>query len=954
MEAMTAAAWRHPGATWLQSRGRWGQSWMRNDAGDKVGLHAVDAGDVPVGVLVEVKQADEWVSGVVSKVGGDAYAVQLAGGQQWHGRRRDMRRSRTVPVGFDGLRSLCPGEDLTTTAMDAYGELVERASTGVVVAPASSSDLWRRGDRHWLVAVAERAADGQVVLVPWHTPGHWTYGALRLADGEVVYHDSLGGGVGHCANEASAQLRDMAAVLCDRLALQETRWQVKWGSAAHQGKTRDCGVHVLTGMRRWALQGRSTAWRINGVDARMHIITELVRGALSGGLEPRGKCAHQPRQGRRERRRGGRRERMVQLVDSGDEPRGRQQGSDGLRSVQLPRTRLDRSRQRQAGRQREVGPSAAGDRGPGRRQQALLQRDMNIRMRHAGHHVAAGKKSKARAEEQRRAAAEERRQRMVDQRARRVERVAVRRLLRGQQRTPRKERRRRRGAISRRRRRTERAVQRELRAARDQPTAAEHTLGKPAGAVSTAGVDFIGDDVLFAGNADGQDRRIRGLTWNSRQRFDGAQRDAFLTYVAAQKDSRGERPGYDFCAVQEPGRSWSKPGMAWMWESEIVAQADEEAEWRRSGPAGRRRWKKKRHRLDPGQVQVVSRNARWRASNTDKVVLMWTKDWADRQMGGILKSNDGRTVAAKFSTSNGAIGVIAHYGVPAPKRVERDEDSAERNAANSVGQLLAVVDTLRSSCTMVMLLGDLNTQRVSDRLDKRSGLSQDAAEVLWRRTVTGGDFVASADALGHKEVWTRRGRSGNGAVIRTRPDWCLISADWARWRIARCGVHRDNHALMNSDHFPVGVEMASIGRAVAGERAGGATTGQPYDVSGATPAQMEAWSVGLRLLQWETPTDGNWQGSGRAFYDDFVGQTTALARRVFGRPKSRGGNRRPFWDKVAGVALREMAVLRRLRGDLRRLMGRRDAAAKAARAWVLRRARRYRNFPPQMSTADDG
>ena len=92
---------------------------MRNDAGDKVGLHAVDAGDVPVGVLVEVKQADEWVSGVVSKVGGDAYAVQLAGGQQWHGRRRDMRRSRTVPVGFDGLRSLCPGEDLTTTAMDA-------------------------------------------------------------------------------------------------------------------------------------------------------------------------------------------------------------------------------------------------------------------------------------------------------------------------------------------------------------------------------------------------------------------------------------------------------------------------------------------------------------------------------------------------------------------------------------------------------------------------------------------------------------------------------------------------------------------------------------------------------------------------------------------------------------------------------------------------------------------
>ena len=598
--------------------------------------------------------------------------------------------------------------------------------------------------------------------------------------------------------------------------------------------------------------------------------------------------------------------------------------------------------------------STEGRGGPGRRQQGLLHMDMNIRMRHAAHHAAAGARSRARAEERLRAAAEARRQRLAEQRAKRIEMVAVRRLLRGQQRKPRSARRRRRGAISRRRRRTERSIQQELRAARAQPTAEEHTLGKPEGAVSTAGEDFIGDDVLFADNAAGRDKRVRGMTWNARQGFDGAQRDAFLAYVAAQKDSRGKRPGYDFCAVQEPGRSWSRPGMAWMWESEIVAQADEESQWRRSGPAGRRRWKKKRHRLDPGQVQVVSRNARWRASNTDKVVLMWKKDWADRQMGGILKSEDGRTVAARFSTSNGAIGVVAHYGVPAPKRVELDEDSSERNAANSVAQLLAVVDKLRSNCTMVMLLGDLNTQRASDRLDRRPGLSQDAAEVLWRRTVAGGDFVSSADALGHNEVWTRRGRSGKGAVVRTRPDWCLISADWARWRISRCGAHRDNHALLNSDHFPLGVEMASIGRAVARRRAGAATTGQPYDVSGATPAQMEEWRAGLRLLQWEAPTEDNWQGSGRAFYDDFVRQTTTLARRIFGRPKSRGGNRRPFWDKVAGVALREMAVLRRLRGDLRRLMGRRDSEAKAARAWVLRRARRHSNFPPQVSTADDG
>ena len=147
-------------------------------------------------------------------------------------------------------------------------------------------------------------------------------------------------------------------------------------------------------------------------------------------------------------------------------------------------------------------------------------------------------------------------------------------------------------------------------AAAAQPTAEEYTLGKPNGPASTAGGDFIGGDVLFAGGSAGRDKRIRGLTWNARQGFDGAQRDAFLTYVAAKDDPRGERPGYDFCAVQEPGRSWRKPGMAWMWESKIVAQADADAEWRQRGPADRRRWKKRRRRLDQVQVQVVSRNAR--------------------------------------------------------------------------------------------------------------------------------------------------------------------------------------------------------------------------------------------------------------------------------------------------------------------------------------------------------
>ena len=124
-----------------------------------------------------------------------------------------------------------------------------------------------------------------------------------------------------------------------------------------------------------------------------------------------------------------------------------------------------------------------------------------------------------------------------------------------------------------------------MEAAAAQPAATPHTVPRAREPASTAAADFVGDDVLFAGGAPGTGGRVRGLTWNARQAFDGATRDAFLTYVAAQDDARGERPGYDFCAVQEPGRAWREPGMKWMWESKIVAQADCDAEWRRCGSA---------------------------------------------------------------------------------------------------------------------------------------------------------------------------------------------------------------------------------------------------------------------------------------------------------------------------------------------------------------------------------
>ena len=209
------------------------------------------------------------------------------------------------------------------------------------------------------------------MLVPWHQPGHWTYGALLLAEGEVAYHDSLGGGHGPCETTAGAQLRDMAVALCDRMAMPVSGWQVRWGSAAHQGRTRDCGVHVLMGIRRWALQGRSPAWRLNGVDARMHIVTELVRGSLAGGLEPRGKCEQQPRPGRRERRRGASRRarKERERTDGGPLPM-RRRTEGGLLRPTLQQPGLAGGAQQRATRQlrRQTALHEPSARSVGRRQ----------------------------------------------------------------------------------------------------------------------------------------------------------------------------------------------------------------------------------------------------------------------------------------------------------------------------------------------------------------------------------------------------------------------------------------------------------------------------------------------------------------------------------------------------------------------------------------------------------
>ena len=93
-----------------------------------------------------------------------------------------------------------------------------------------------------------------------------------------------------------------------------------------------------------------------------------------------------------------------------------------------------------------------------------------------------------------------------------------------------------------------------------------------------------------------------------------------------------------------------------------------------------------------------------------------------------------------------------------------------------------------------------------------------------------------------------------GRVARTRPDWCLVAADWGRWRIARCGAHRDNHDLLNSDHLPLGVEVASVKQDIESVRRRRVCTGQPFDASKATEAQLAEWQTGLAAICVKPPT----------------------------------------------------------------------------------------------------
>ena len=87
--------------------------------------------------------------------------------------------------------------------------------------------------------------------------------------------------------------------------------------------------------------------------------------------------------------------------------------------------------------------------------------------------------------------------------------------------------------------------------------------------------------------------------------------------------------------------------------------------------------------------------------------------------------------------------MVAHYGVPAPKVMA---DAGPQSAGACVGHLLAALRR-HSGAALKLVLGDMNTQRRSSRIDVGGATSPDAAEQLLVKTQTEAGLVDPIEAV---------------------------------------------------------------------------------------------------------------------------------------------------------------------------------------------------------------
>ena len=411
----------------------------------------------------------------------------------------------------------------------------------------------------------------------------------------------------------------------------------------------------------------------------------------------------------------------------------------------------------------------------------------------------------------------------------------------------------------------------------------------------------VGDDVRWEDEGDStMTRNINVLSWNAARGLKEERIDYLMEQLQGGRRLQGKvRTHFDFFSVQEPGQTWAvrqQGGAATLGPRDRLLQLQSKVE---------------------GDVLVTSwRAADWRVAHTSYVVLGWAARWEARRWGKPLCTKDGRTVAVQFATANGRVAMVAHYGVTAPKHTDAQERSKDGpNAAATVAQMLDMVKALRDRCTLVVLAGDLNTQRASDRLGKPGGSGEraqgGASEVLWHRTMQEGGFKDTMASCGHPGTWTRQLTAGG---VRTRPDWALATADWTKWTVQKAGVLAAAETYGHSDHRILVTQLRATDVDPAVRKLGVRRRMPAFTTKNATAEQWAAFDKEMSSSKHVVPTHKNWEAEGRSEYERLMKAVRRAAISSFGAAASNAG--RPWWDRQAGKDRKVLRFLGRLAGRL--------------------------------------
>ena len=849
---------------------------------------------------------------------------------------------RTLELNMQVMRSLLSGRPLKGDIVAAIGMLIEEASEGeLVVADNHTSTLWDMGDTTWLVKLMERLQEAEErsrrrggeasrLLIPWYLApddptgiGHTVTAIVDRKKANIIYCDTLAkdkcrqrswGSTAHTNKNAQDIRRCMQKM--DELEGRAVRqWTMNWGRARHQGRTLNCSVHSLLAMRQCLEGGEPTGEKACMRELRLHMLLEIMEGKLRDGRVPRGTS-----------------------LDLGNERRGTQGGMG-----------------------REGNAEKRGN-----NMVELKACKTPVNARPTRRKVTQKRKSVKKSKQQRKTAVKGRgwkcktpanarpTRRKFTQKAKVVKKSRQQRKTaakgrggkRKQKPPPTKQ------LIKTRRKRAATGGEGHGGArsnnggknARDAGVRGAHDgegINKGKRTLTTGDYDRDilhtswrghGQDVHWTKQGHNFEGRIRAATWNGQnmQMGKGGIRGEKLEYLlnevggAGQVTGELERTPFDFLALQETG--WPSDMHKKLWVQRTRADGQ-----------GKK-----------GDATTTWQDTGWRRYGNDKVALLWRQKWEDRRWGRPVLSEDGRTVGAVFSTRNGKVGVINHWGHPAPQSSE-----SESKWASSLTQALTIVSKMKEKCSLVLLLGDLNTQRRKDRLGvegeeaaggKAGGA--DAAERLWRHTMSRGAFVDPLNEMGYTGVWTRR---QSPEMPRTRPDWTLVWADFEKWRIRRAGIRldtlQDGEGTSYSDHRPVMVELESM----RGEHGVGKLRRRRpegwFNATNPTAEEEEQWTQRVEKIAMVTPTMENWEETGRFVYGKLMRSMQEVAREVFKRKGARG--QRPWWDREAGKTRAAMRALIKIRRQT-------DKGNRNLTAAEKNRARRNKRLPMNFSLEGSG